>query len=211
MKTKFLALLFAITLVAAGADLQIADGRIFKDYRIISQTATTVTVRYADGIAKVEKTKLPPDLLAQYPVDEKAAAAEAAETAKGKALYKAQANALVQKQEHVLQARASAALPGKIMAAVRARADSYFKSEYGSRSPLIFELEIELNPPRPIDGWTITYEVTGVAWYRYYESVWGGSSAIDHDSFTARVECSTVRGADTIKVTNFTPRVGPPL
>jgi len=210
MKTKFLALLFAITSVAAGADLQIADGRIFKDYRIVSQTATTVTVRYTDGIAKVEKIKLPPDLLAQYPVDEKAAEAEAAEIAKGKALYQARAKATVQKAENVMQARAAAALPGKILAAVRARADSYFKTEYGSRSQQIFELKIDLDLPRPIDGWTITFEVAGVAWYRYYESVWGGSSASAQDWFTARVECSTVRGVDTIKVTNFSPRYGPP-
>lgn len=88
MIAGLLAFLFATAAMAV--DLKLKDGRTLVDFQVAGQTATTVTVRYKGGMAKVEKALLPAELLAQYPVDEAGAAAEAEENAKGKAAYDAQ-------------------------------------------------------------------------------------------------------------------------
>jgi hypothetical protein len=75
------------------ADLKLKDGREFKDYTIVAETATTITIRAGRAVVKVSKTLLPPDLLAKHPIDEAGAAAEAEENAKGKAVYDAQVRA----------------------------------------------------------------------------------------------------------------------
>jgi hypothetical protein len=58
------------------ADLTLRDGRTLRDYRILSQSPSTVTVRHAAGLAKVDKAQLPDELAAQYPVDPAAVVAE---------------------------------------------------------------------------------------------------------------------------------------
>lgn len=89
MKTILLALVFTTT-AALAADLTLKNGTTYKDYQVLSETATTVTIKHKSGGAKIEKKVLPPDLLAQYPIDEAGAAAEAEDNAKGKAVYDAQ-------------------------------------------------------------------------------------------------------------------------
>jgi hypothetical protein len=92
MRADFLPFV-AIAVAALGADLKLTDGRVFEDYRITTQTPTTVTVRHAGGMARIEKKLLPPEVLEAYPVDEAAAPAEAAEIAKGRAVWEAQRRA----------------------------------------------------------------------------------------------------------------------
>ncbi len=95
---KTLLLFIAITSIAVAADLKLTDGRTFRDYRISGETPTTVMIRHAGGAVKVDKSKLPAEVLAQHPIDTAAAAAEAEETAKGKAVYEAQARAVAEKK-----------------------------------------------------------------------------------------------------------------
>lgn len=71
-------------------DLTLSDGRVLTNYRILSETATTVVIRHQQGLSKVEKRLLPAKVLGQYPIDSAGAAAEAAEVARGKAAYAAQ-------------------------------------------------------------------------------------------------------------------------
>ena len=65
-----LCLFFGSTLAS---DLTLTDGRILKDAKIVSQTPLTVFIKHAAGLSSVSKKILPPELLAQYPIDESAA------------------------------------------------------------------------------------------------------------------------------------------
>jgi hypothetical protein len=242
MKTILLVLFCSLASLALAADLELADGRIFKNYRITGQTATTVTVRYTGGMAKVDKAQLPAAVLAKYPVDEKAAAAELAAIAEGKARYEAQVRAAAEVEGKARRARAAEAeenrarlaaitaeveqarrqkaisrqlaaddaaeaLPEKILAAVRLRADRYFKTEHGPSSKLSSEVKYSLEAPRAVEGWGNTYEVTGVGWYEYYESGPYHGFGSERQWFTARVE---IDAQGKPKVIDFSPRNGPP-
>ena len=72
------------------ADLTLRDGRTLRDYRILSQSAGTVTVRHAAGLAKIDKAQLPPELAAQYPADPDAIAAERRANERARAEHAAQ-------------------------------------------------------------------------------------------------------------------------
>ena len=75
-KILLLALILAAPLAAE--DLVLINGVVYEDWRFISQSPTSITIRYRQGGAKVEKKYLPPALLARYPVDEAGAKIEAA-------------------------------------------------------------------------------------------------------------------------------------
>lgn len=87
---SMIVLFLALATAVSAADLALSDGRVFKDFRVVSQTAMTVLVRHAGGLAKVDKKLLPAEVLARYPIDEKGAAEEAAANARGKAEYEEQ-------------------------------------------------------------------------------------------------------------------------
>lgn len=102
---KIIGLLCAIASIACAADVKLTDGRVLTGYQVTAQTATTVTIKHSSGIVKVAKTLLPPDVREKYPIDEKAAAAEAAEIARGKEAYEAQAKANAALEEQARLAR----------------------------------------------------------------------------------------------------------
>lgn len=68
-----LLLAFAAALPASAADLTLTDGRTFRDASIVSQSPRKVVIKHADGLSGVEKTLLPAELSARYPIDEAAA------------------------------------------------------------------------------------------------------------------------------------------
>lgn len=59
-------------------DVTLTDGRTFKSVVVMSQSATSLSVKYAGGLTKLDKRLLPPALQAQFPVDEALAAQEQA-------------------------------------------------------------------------------------------------------------------------------------
>jgi hypothetical protein len=61
--------------------LKLTDGRVFTAWQILSETPTTVFLKFKGGAASVRKTLLPPDVLALHPINEAAANAEAARLA----------------------------------------------------------------------------------------------------------------------------------
>ena len=79
-----------ISSALSAADLALRDGRTLRDYRILSQSPGTVTVRHAAGLAKVDKAQLPPELAAQYPVDPAAVASERQANERARAEHAAQ-------------------------------------------------------------------------------------------------------------------------
>lgn len=81
MKRPLLVALFlglAAALQAADQSWKLTDGRTVTVIKVLSQNATHVTVRCADGILQIDKRQLPEELRAQYPYDEAAAAAKTA-------------------------------------------------------------------------------------------------------------------------------------
>lgn len=89
--------------------------------------------------------------------------------------------------------------------AVRARAENYIRDgrRSGSGSTLVFNLRIELGDITAVAGWADRWSCEGVAYYNYYDSVWGGSFS----SRETRFSCEVRRNANgRIEVTDFSPR-----
>ncbi len=89
---RLLLLLFGATLAGpalSAADIALADGRVFHDAQILSQSARTVVIRHAGGLVSVGKQLLPSELRDRYPIDE--AAAQLAEQRAGEAARQAAA------------------------------------------------------------------------------------------------------------------------
>ena len=78
MKTalRILAILIGLVQTILAADMTLADGRVLKNWRVMSVSPGTITLRYDGGALKVQKNLLPPEILARYPIDEAAAAEE---------------------------------------------------------------------------------------------------------------------------------------
>jgi hypothetical protein len=72
-----LAVALLTTSLASAMDLTLANGQVLRDVHVVRQDAATVTFRHAAGFAQIEKRKLPPALLEQYPLDEAQAKLEA--------------------------------------------------------------------------------------------------------------------------------------
>lgn len=173
-------LVFAsVASIACGADLTLTDGRVFRDYRIVSQTASTVMIRYAKGAAKVEKQLLPPEILSQYPIDQEAVAAEAKakEAEAAKAALRDQEAKKRQKEENdaFMKQQMERLHPTDTVEAitelVRQRVDRYVKTE--RKSPwagYTADINVTADTPRAVDGWDRRYEVTGVAWWQFFDS-----------------------------------------
>ncbi len=58
------------------ATLTLKDGRVLHDVVVLNVHALTLNVRAAEGLIQINKTSLPPEIAARYPVDHSAAAAE---------------------------------------------------------------------------------------------------------------------------------------
>lgn len=225
--------IFALATAAAlpAADLNLADGRTFKDYRIIGQTATTVMVRHPGGAAKVAKSQLPADVLQAYPIDEAIAASEAEATARRRETYAEQTRALEEKraaaqaariatniQEAEQQARHYAAaqvaetrvdegLAERIEKAVKARAKEYFTLEQRTgNSALQLEIKTTLHEPTIVANWPGRYSVIGSGYAQRYDSRGRSFTTSEKVWFEATVE--TARG---LRVTAFARLSSPPL
>jgi hypothetical protein len=57
-------------------DVALADGRVMRSVVVLSQNGLAINVRHAGGLTKIEKRQLPPELLAQFPINEAQAARE---------------------------------------------------------------------------------------------------------------------------------------
>jgi hypothetical protein len=106
MKRRLLVALLlgiAATLRADDQSWKLTDGRTVMVIKVLSQNATHVTVRCADGILQIDKRQLPEELRAQYPYDEAAAAAKQAAEDATKAKAAAQAGRQERPQQMVRQ------------------------------------------------------------------------------------------------------------
>lgn len=92
----------------------------------------------------------------------------------------------------------------RIRSEVSRRAERFYKTEHvnGTGNTLVFDFNVDLEEPRARQGWVGRYEVTGVAWYQVYDSIWGGAFSTKREFFSAEVEVS----GGAIRVLDFSRR-----
>jgi hypothetical protein len=115
--TVFL-LAFAATLPAA--ELTLTDGRTFHDATIVSQTPRKVVIKHIDGLSGIEKTLLPAELSARYPLDEAAALEAERQSAAARARADAYHKAEAERAALIRLEREQAALQNAQLAALEA-------------------------------------------------------------------------------------------
>lgn len=173
---------------ARADDIVLIDGRVFREAAVFSQTATSVTIRHAGGLASVGKELLPPELRALYPIDEARALAEERRLEAARKAAKEQAAADAERAERVRkQAEESAAAKkaseehaaavedaayAEVERAIRSRAAVYFDNEYssGNNSATSVKTVVELSEVRPVDGWPGRWFAKGRAFMKFYQS-----------------------------------------
>ena len=91
----------------------------------------------------------------------------------------------------------------RIHAAVRSRAEVYYKAEnrFGSGSVSITDLKFTLSEPRPVPGWIDRFEVEGSCLAEFYDSR-GNSFNTGTGKFTAAVESK----GGAARLVDFSPR-----
>ena len=170
------------------ADLTLTDGRVLKGASIMSQTPLNVTIRHAAGLSSVSKNLLPPELRAQYAVDE--AGAKAAEARAQEASAKARALQLTA-AEHAARIRAQqeAAMAGQADTAAQKtaaekiknlearlgaqqRAEDYFHNEFepfAKADDVDRQLTVNISEMHLVDGWDNRWYVRGISTVRFTE------------------------------------------
>jgi len=173
---------FAFVLLYGSAfatDLELADGRVLKDAKIISQTPRTVTIGHTEGLISVSKTILPPELRTRYPIDESAAresdlrAAQALKKAAELQRNEIERVARVREQreetaafnEHVATAKiASEATKYELARCeVQTRAEAYFNNEYEpvAHANNVNQAKVTISDLHLIEGWDNRWFVSG--------------------------------------------------
>lgn len=107
---RILAFLFAFTIsvpAVCGADLQLADGRVLKDWKVMNASAGFLTIRHSGGAVKVPKELLPPEVLAKFPINAAAIEAERREIEEGKRKAEERMAQVAAKEEAAQEARAA--------------------------------------------------------------------------------------------------------
>lgn len=178
--------------------LRLASGVVYPKWQIIGETASTVTIRFPGGAAKVDKKLLPESLQAVYKTDPAAVAAEAKADAEQRAIYDSQVRATQerQKEEHealvaaaakaqqdsraqkagvpaaASEKRAHAEQVASIKKEAKKYADHYFRYEYlgGVSGAVVERLDVDLREPRDVNGWPGRYSVDGTASLEYFAS-----------------------------------------
>jgi hypothetical protein len=215
--------------------LRLASGLVYPKWQIIGETASTVTIRYPGGAAKVDKKLLPENLQAVYKIDPAAVAAEAKADAEQKAIYDSQVRATQEKQkeEHdALVASAAAAKAQQVSPAQRAAvsaadsekraraeqiaaikkeakryANHYFRYEYlgGVSGAVVERLDVDLREPRDVNGWPGRYAVDGTASLEYFASAGISFQKSAANAFTVTLDWKDGQAS----VVDFTNHVAP--
>jgi hypothetical protein len=143
--------------------LKLTDGRVFTEWRIMSETATHVFLKHRGGGVKVAKQLLPAELRAAYPIDEAKAKAEAAALAESERVGK-QRKAEVE-AERIKQHQALAA---KSAARSRAVGDAVEKHRTGEA--IRQAIDAESSDARQAEQYERMYAIVRTRAKRYYEA-----------------------------------------
>ena len=183
---RFIFLAAVTSLSTFAADIVLQDGRVLKEAVVKSQAPRTVTIKHADGLSSVAKNLLPPDLLAQYPLDEMAAQEADKRATAGReaalAYQKAEAERVArvkeERQKSVVMAEANqandVARQKAELAFVKEKSQSlaknYFLNQYGRNSMDSLTCDVIILEARRAEGLPNRWFVTGQAVLRRYTS-----------------------------------------
>jgi len=184
--TLFIFLAVMVTISVFAADIVLKDGRVLKDAVVKSQAPRTVTIKHADGLSSVAKTLLPPDLLAQFPLDEMAGQEADKRATVGREAALAYQKSEAERVARVLQERQTSAAMAEAsqandethlkneLASVKAEAkplaEHYFQNQYGQNSQDGLTCEVTILEVRRAEGWPNRWFVIGQAVLRRYPS-----------------------------------------
>jgi hypothetical protein len=187
MKTmQFIFVAAVMTVSAFAADITLKDGRVLKDATVTTQTPRTVTIKHTAGLSSVDKNLLPPELQAQYPVNEAAAkeADQRAAAAKAAALeIQKNESDRVAKLREQREKSAAASEANQVNDSARVKKDTaevktsaaslarrYFEQKYAWSPGSTATCEVTIYDARPTEGWTGRWNVTGRAIIKRYDN-----------------------------------------
>lgn len=185
IQSTSVALLILVTgaLHAAPATITLTNGKVYEKAEVVAQSAEYVTLRFAGGMAQVEKRMLPDDLLAKFPLNEKAVEAERDRQERERVRAEARAEQKAERragaataQNHAISGPAAPppsldTLEGSLEQEAQRRARTYFRAKrYGSGSEVTLTRDIELEPFEAVQGWNNRYRAKGAAWVQYWDS-----------------------------------------
>lgn len=174
--------LAAGALHAAPATITLTNGKVFEKAEVVSQSAEYVTLRFAGGMAQVEKRLLPEELQAKYPLNEKAVEAERDRQerervrAETRAEQKAERRAVASNRSAATSTPASTpptldTLEGSLESEAKRRAAIYFRNKrYASGSEVTLTRDLLFEPMETIQGWSNRYRAKGTAWVQFWDS-----------------------------------------
>lgn len=164
-------LVYALSLGARAENIQLADGKVLTDAKIISQSGGRVSIRYAQGLISVLKSTLPDNLRSQYPV-----------FADKPAELKRPARAIPVRDDGVAKDEKSSSRSADLgiteearleQEKVNARAtairlgNEYFRAHYNMIGAQT-EATVRMEEATPVPGWTGRWMLHGFATVRYY-------------------------------------------
>ena len=165
--------------------LELPDGRVFEQVRILSESALFVTLRHAGGMAQVEKALLPPDLQDKYPEDLKAAERDRARTEaersrredqqakRTRARVKQRVERAAAQQGNAEAERArSARDEADAYRLAQRELERYFRTQWtpGNNSIFVTGVDVNLEDLEAAQNWPGRWNVRGTAFIEYYLS-----------------------------------------
>jgi len=134
---KMISVIFVMAVMSTAtfaADITLKDGRVLKGATVVSQTPRKVTIKHDAGLGSVAKELLPPELQAQYPVDETAA-------------RKADEKAIVAREAALITRKAETERLARLRTEREAAADAYAAKQAAETAKK--ELKMPQHDPMP--------------------------------------------------------------
>lgn len=177
-------LVYTLSVGALAENIQLADGKVLVDAKVISQSGARVSIRYSEGLISVLKTNLPENLRSQYPVF----ADKPVEVKKPVRAVPVKDNAVAKEEKNnsggadpEMTEEARLELEKSRAKGTASRlAYEYFGTRYkmmGART----ETSLKMEDPTPVSGWTGRWRLHGFATLRYYRDVEANQNLIERE------------------------------
>lgn len=177
-------LVYTLSVGALAENIQLVDGKVLTDAKVMSQSGARVSIRYSEGLISVLKTNLPDKLRSQYPVF----ADKPLEVKKPIRAIPAKSNG-VAKEEKTTSEDVEPEMTDEMRLTqekAHARATAfrlgyeYFGTHYkmiGGRT----ETSLKMEEATPVPGWTGRWRLHGFATLRYYRDVEANQNLIERE------------------------------
>ena len=190
-------------------DIVLKDGRVFHAATIFSETPSSVTIRYGGGMSSADKALLPDRLAAIYPVyaQPEPGSPQAPPAAPAVPVPRERAPRPERAAPAEDGRRAQAEAARAIKQAAKRYADHYFRYEYlsGVAGAVVERLDIDLDEPSEVPGWTNRYAVEGSCSLTFFDSAGLSYGKTVAGGFTVSVEYD----GRVARVVDFTNHVAP--